>query len=210
MIAGQTSVGANGKQNLLFPLEYMYITQGEGGSYSHKGTYAIDFQGWGPNGRVLKCPYYAPCDLDLVAKFGTNSPLLIYQSTNEVNLINGTTSYITLGIAHDDDTPNYQVGRHVSQGQLLGHTGTYGYVTGDHVHMEIAFSRYSGMTKNPYDNYMFINENHLYNGMGVDNTVIYHNLGYSWRSFGSGPTPHQPYLSKHKFKWVLYRKKRKM
>ena len=50
----ETSVGNNGKQNVLFPLEYMYITQGENGGYSHQGSYSMDFVGYNASGVVLK------------------------------------------------------------------------------------------------------------------------------------------------------------
>ena len=46
MQAGQTGVGLNGKQNFLFPLEIMWLTQGcYEYTYSHDHTYAMDFQG---------------------------------------------------------------------------------------------------------------------------------------------------------------------
>ena len=43
MRAGETLVDRAGNQVALFPLEYMDISQGEGGSYSHAGRWAIDF-----------------------------------------------------------------------------------------------------------------------------------------------------------------------
>ena len=52
MIAGQKMKDNKNRQLCLFPLPYMNISQGEGGSYSHAGSYAIDFLGWGANGRI--------------------------------------------------------------------------------------------------------------------------------------------------------------
>ena len=46
MRAGQTMANTAGVEISLFPLEYMNISQGEGGSYSHQGRWAIDFLGW--------------------------------------------------------------------------------------------------------------------------------------------------------------------
>ena len=44
MLAGQTGYGSNGKQNFLFPLDDMYLTQGSyTATYSHDGCYAMDF-----------------------------------------------------------------------------------------------------------------------------------------------------------------------
>ena len=58
MRAGQT-LRDNNIEVVLFPLEYMYLTQGElNPSGSHNGILAMDFQGYGSSGRVLKCPLY--------------------------------------------------------------------------------------------------------------------------------------------------------
>ena len=46
MRAGQQMVDEHGNQVALFPLEYLYVSQGENGSYSHQGILAIDFLGW--------------------------------------------------------------------------------------------------------------------------------------------------------------------
>ena len=108
MIANETMVGKNKLQNLLFPLEYMYITQGENGSYSHQGDYSMDFSGWGASGVITRCPYYAPCDCTLVAKFGTAS--LVWQSDKKVNYIDGSVDYATIGFTHDNDFANFNVG----------------------------------------------------------------------------------------------------
>ena len=65
MIAGQKLKRGN-IEVLLFPISYMYISQGEGGSYSHTGSYNVDFLGWGANGRIYNCSYYAPCSMTCV------------------------------------------------------------------------------------------------------------------------------------------------
>ena len=46
----QRLIAADGYEVMLFPMEYMYISQGEGGSLSHDK--AMDFLGWNANGRV--------------------------------------------------------------------------------------------------------------------------------------------------------------
>ena len=45
MIAGQKLVARDGKEVALFPMPYLYMTQDEGGDFSHAGTYNIDFVG---------------------------------------------------------------------------------------------------------------------------------------------------------------------
>lgn len=218
MKAGQKSYGSNGLQNFLFPLEYMYITQGEYQyTYSHDGTYAMDFQGWGANGRVYNCPYYAPFDCTCVAKWGSNSPMLVWQSDKEVNFADGTSGYACIGFVHDDNTPHIRVNDKRTQGQVIGHTGTYGNVTGDHVHIEVKRGKYNGYYKNSYGIYQLKEEAHLYTLIGVNDTVLtkdyYVNhqgvrIDYDWRLFSGGITPPQPVHRKHKFPWYIYTSKK--
>ena len=202
MKAGQRSYGSNGLQNMLFPLEYMYMTQGEYQyTYSHNGTYAMDFQGWGANGRVYHCPYYAPFDCTCVAKWGSNSPMAVWQSNNEVNFVDGTHGYACIGFVHDNNINSIHVGDTKRMGDVIGHTGTYGNVTGDHVHIEVKKGKYTGYYKNSHGVYQLKNENHLYDLMGVNNTVLtkdyYVNhqgttVHYNWRSFSGVVPPHPP------------------
>ena len=203
MLANHTYTGQNGKQNAMFPLEYMYITQGENGTYSHLGTYAIDFQGWRANGRVYTCAYYAPCDMTLVAISDPTNHGYVYTSTSEVNFIDGTTGYLTILVAHDNTS--YSVGRQVSQGQLLGRTGTTSGV-GDHLHMEAKKGTYEGCHTNSQGVYMLTNSTHIYNLLGVDDTTLVEDYNYNWREFGTSPTPIGNNVYK-KFPWVLYTNK---
>ena len=187
----ETSVGSNGKQNVLFPLEYMYITQGEDGGYSHQGSYSMDFVGYNESGVVLNAPYYAPCDLTLVYITGS-SDALVWQSNDVVNFIDGTTDYICFEFGHDDNIPNYKVGDKKLQGQVIGHTGTRGNVTGDHVHMTIVKGKYAGYYKNSYDVWCLVNQYHLYNGVGVNDTNIINGYGYTWKKWDDSPLPPDP------------------
>jgi len=66
MVAGERLVAQDGYEVMLFPLPYLYMSQDEGGSYSHLYTYSIDLLGWGPNGRIYHAPYYAPCSCKCV------------------------------------------------------------------------------------------------------------------------------------------------
>lgn len=206
MVPNQRVVGTDGYEVLLFPLEYMYMSQGEGGGTSHQGTYQIDFLGWGPNGRVYHCPYYAPCTCRCVGSTDSFSNNRIYQSTDRVHLANGTMNYVTFEVAHDN-TPPHAVGDTVQQGQLLGYTGTAGNVTGDHLHFQTAYGTYAGWIQLPNGNWMLRNEMHIYDACYVNDTVIVNGYGYNWREW-DGPTP--PPVSetpKKKFPWVLYARK---
>ena len=203
MLANHSYIGSNNKQNNVFPFEYMYLTQGEGGSYSHAGTYAMDFQGYGANGRIYNCPYYAPVDLHMVAIADSANHSYVYTSLEEVNFIDGTSDYFTLLVAHDDDS--YTIGRRVNQGQMLGKTGTYGIHTGDHVHMEAKKGTYEGCHYNSDGVYMLTNSTHLYDLFGVDDTFLIEDGGYNWRVFGSQPI--QLFEKRKKFPFVLYANK---
>lgn len=221
MLAGQTSYGTNGKQNFLFPIDEMYITQGSyTATYSHNGCYAMDFVGWNGTNQVNIYPYYAPFDCKLVARWGSSSPMVVWQSINEVNFIDGTSGYACIGFCHDNDVMSYTIGSTKNQGDLIGHTGTYGAPNSPHVHIEAKKGTYEGYIHNSYGVYMLKNSTWLYNLMGVNDTILYkdyyvnHNgvkVEYDWNKFdGTTPTPPTPPVTafkRGKFPWVLYSKK---
>ena len=220
MLAGETMVGSNGKEDFLFPLEDMYLTQGSyTATYSHNGCYAMDFQGWSNGHRVYQCPYYAPFSCSIVAIWGSTSPMIVWQSDNEVNFVDGTTDYACIGFVHDNNTPTFHVGDHRNQGELIGHTGTYGNAAGDHVHIEAKKGTYSGYHRNSQGVYMLTGSTWLYKLIGVNDTVltktyyVNHNnvkVQYPWREFSDTPQPpYPPYIwtGRKKFPWVLYARK---
>lgn len=208
MLANHNYIGSNEKQNVVFPLEFMYLTQGEFDPYSHGGTYAMDFQGmYNPTTRRLRCPYYAPCDLVLVATPDNANHVYVYTSEQEVNFIDGTSGYFTIMFNHDNDI--YNIGRRVAQGYEIGKTGTYGSgnATGvaDHVHIEAKKGQWEGLIQNSQGVWCMKNATHLYDLIGVNDTVLLVTGGYNWREFSGSPTPFIQY--KNKFPWVLYARK---
>ena len=88
MVAGQRLIASDNKEVCLFPLAYMNISQGENGQYSHQGTLNIDFVGWGANGRILQCPYYAPVSCTCVAGGGVDN-WRVFTSNDVVHLADG-------------------------------------------------------------------------------------------------------------------------
>lgn len=199
MRAGQTMVDDQGYQVSLFPLSYIYISQGENGSYSHQGILAIDFLGYGANGRILRCPYYAPFDCKVVYH---GSYYNVWQSLRQVHTPSGI-KYVTFEVAHDNTL--LPLGTIRTMGQEIGKTGTAGNVTGDHVHLNSAFGTYQGFYTVSSGKRQLINSSHIYETFYVNDTVIREGYGYNWVSFSGGQP--QPTYKKYKFKWVLYANK---
>lgn len=205
MVANETLRASDGYEVMLFPLSYINISQPEGGSYSHAGTLQIDFLGWDANGRVYNCPYYAPCTCQCVDTTDASTNNRVYQSTNMVHLADGTLSYVTFEMAHDN-FPITTVGTIINQGQLLGHTGTATNV-GDHMHFQCARGTYVGWVQNSYGNWMLRNEMHIYDACYVNDTIIIDGEGYNWRDYTGPIGPTEEERKKHKFPWAIYANK---
>lgn len=198
MRALQRLLAPDGYEVMLFPLEYMNISQGEGESFSH--DLAMDFLGWGANGRILNCPYYAPCSCKCVAHFGS-SDNATWESLDKVHLPDGTLSKVTFCFNHDPLPP--AIGTILTQGDIIGHTGTAGYATGDHMHFNTAIGPYDGyeiIAGTQY--YQLKNSTHIYNTCYVNDTTIINGKNYNWIEYI------MPIVTrKNKFPWVLYANK---
>ena len=207
MTAGQRMIANDGKEVMLFPLPYMYISQGENESFSHAGILAIDFLGWDSNGRVYQAPMYAPCSCRCVATIDVNNNGRIFQSIDQVHTPVGL-QYVTFMCFHDNN-PIANVGSTFTQGDVFAHTGTAGYVTGDHTHFNTANG---GFNPNNYwehvppdNNGELVDSNHIYYICYVNDTVLVNDYGYNWRTYSGGHTPTE--IVKGKFPWVLYANK---
>lgn len=200
MTAGEKLVDSQGNEVSLFPLAYLYISQGEYGNYSHQGILAMDFLGWGPTGRILKCPYYAPFSCKVVYHASYYN---VWQSLNPVITPTGK-RFVSFEVAHDDNPP--PLGTTAEQGDLIGYTGTNppASVTGDHLHLNACSGTYKGFYTVPSGKRQLKNSTHLYDTFYVNDTVIQHNNGYKWKTYEGGITPT---YKKYKFKWVLYANK---
>lgn len=204
MIAHQRMVASDGYEVMLFPLPYMYISQGEDGDYSHQGTYNIDFLGWGANGRIYQAPMYAPCSCKCVATIDVNNNGRIFQSLNKVHTPNGL-QYVTFMCFHDNN-PIASVGDTFIQGDIFAHTGTAGNVTGDHTHFNCANGIYEGWENVPPENRsQLINSAHIYDICYINDTIIVDGLNYNWVTYNDNINPKKKI--NNKFPWVLYARK---
>lgn len=206
MIAGQTLRARDGYEVALFPMPYLYMSQDEGGDYSHTGTYNIDFVGYNGSSIITSAPIYAPCTMKVVSvtltyQGGNN---VTFESVNKVHLPNGDLDYFCIEFSHDNNPPITTIGQIVNQGDLCYHTGTYGYVTGDHVHTCVGQGHYQGITQRSSGNWDLTNRIHYWNGVYVNNTTIIEGFGHNWREWHE-PTPPPPSLGgSGKFPFVLY------
>ena len=203
MRAGQRLIADDGYEVMLFPLEYMYMSQDEGGSYSHLYTYSIDFLGWGSAGRVYHCPYYAPCSCKCVQASNTGSNRRVYQSLNKVHCPDGYFGIVCFDCVHDNN-PITSLNQRLTQGDLMGHTGTAGNVTGDHLHFNTAENTFQGFYDVGTGHYQLVGATHIYDTCYVNDTTILEGYNHNWREYNGGVTPSG---KKYKFKWVLYANK---
>lgn len=214
MLAGQTMRASDGYEVALFPLEYMYITQGEmmPSGWPHYNVYNMDFEGYGPNGRVYTCPLYAPFTMKVVALWDYNgSHTVTFESVDKVHFADGTLDYMTIEFTHCVNPPYHTIGEVINQGQLCYYTGTFGNgqsgYYGDHVHICSAYGHYDGYVQRTGGHYDLKNRCHLYDSLYVNDTVIsYDSHDYPWKTY-TGPTPPTPIPKFKKFPWVLYARK---
>ena len=202
MTINERMVAPDGYEVMLFPLPYMYISQGEDGSYSHRGTLNIDFLGWGASGRVYNAPMYAPCSCKCVATIDVNNNGRIFESLNKVHTPTGL-KYVTFMCFHDN-LPIASVGSTFRQGEIFAHTGTAGNVTGDHTHFNTANGTYAGWENVPPDNNgQLVNSTHIYDICYVNDTVIVEGDNYNWTNYNGNIKRN----FNNNFKWVLYANK---
>lgn len=211
MIAGQRLVASDGYEVALFPMPYMYISQGEmmpDTSWSHYNTYNMDFQGWGANGRILQAPLYAPVTCEVVSLWDYNgSHTVTFESVDKVHFADGSFDYMTFEFTHANNPPYHTIGQRINQGDLIYYTGTYGNVTGDHVHICTGKGHYSGYTQRIGGHYDLTNRYHMYDSLYINDTVIaYDGHSYPWKTY-TQPTPPPAPVKHGKFPWVLYANK---
>ena len=213
MRAGQKLYDNNAVQVALFPLEGFHISQRDDETFSHNPSryWATDYLGWNSSGRVYRDPCYAPVDIKCVW-LDRNECMAIWESLLPVHMVGDRIDYLTIIVYHDNDIANgiTQTGTIKRQGEQFNRTGTGGQVTGDHVHLETGYGKFTS----PANHYHIedsggVHRLHNYDCLYINNTSPYQSPGnYVWSEFqGGSPTPPTPSGKKYKFKWVLYANK---
>jgi hypothetical protein len=138
------------KNYLTYPCEVMNITQGYTGNYSHgphttgkPKDYPWD-EACGGSGRS---PMYCPCDRMVVKKLYTKGTNTIWlESTEKVNLADGSYEYVTLMITHpnNDDMARLWKGKTFKRGEIICYEGTDGNATGNHFHFAVGKGKLLG------------------------------------------------------------------
>lgn len=173
---GSGSGGTGGLQLAKFPMDMIQITQGENGSYSHVNTLCIDFVGTHD-----KYPYYAPFDCEAIFR-SDNSAIMVWKSNGKVMCVDGEARDIVFTCFHESPLM-YPVGKKLSKGDLLGHTGIGGMVTGDHLHLNvIEGTEYKGLVLKGNNSYALVGtELHIFDVFDTTGVRIVDGYGYDWK-----------------------------
>ena len=163
-------------------MEYLRVTQGEKGTYSHKGSLAMDFGGRDGGSDKL----FAPCDMVVKRCRADATGEMYLESTQKVLFADGTVDFARLLCIHDA-VFNKKVGDVVKQGEHFYDEGGMGsgkpnkFAT--HVHIEAGKGRWKSTTqsKNSSGTYVCERQESLYNLfiLGEDVQVL-DGGGYKW------------------------------
>lgn len=187
-------------QKFKFPMEYLRVTQGYGfkadgsvdtSSYSHAGTYAMDFGGKDTGSD----PLYCPCDM-VVKRCRQNANGELYlESTLPVELADGTTDYVHLLFIHDSSF-NVVEGQVLTQGYHFYDEGGMGsgnaHAFGTHVHIEGGKGKWKSTTQAKNAQGVYASENmyplHKMFILG-DDVQILDDGGYDWKTVSDMELP---------------------
>ena len=181
MKKGQTLKTLDGIECVLFPMEYMNITQGVNGSFSHKGDMALDLAGKDTG----IDPIFMPCTMKVVWKDPKIGGVL-YESTAKVHMADGTEDYIHMLTLHDNKISDLAMNKTFKQGQETGDEGTAGRATGNHVHLVFGLGKYKGgypMVQNKYGTWVLPKQKDPREVMFINETIIKEDKGYDFKKY---------------------------
>lgn len=190
MKKGQTLKTPSGVEVVLFPMEYMNITQGINGKYSHQGDMALDLAGKDTG----IDPIFMPCTMTCKWKDASIGGVL-YESTSKVHMADGTEDYIHMLTLHDNKISDLAMNKTFKQGTETGDEGTAGKCTGNHVHLVFGLGKYKGgypMKQNSYGKWVLPKQIDPRNVMHINETIIKNDLNYKFKTYK------EPFKSKGK------------
>ena len=185
MKAGQTLIGDDGKQVLLYPLPVLNVTQTSGpNSLSHCCGSPFDAVGQTANATL-----YAPCNCHKIYQGAYNGGnTCTFVSDAQVHTPAGV-GYVTFQFTHGKLLGN---GSTYKQGQPIYTTGTLGMATGDHVHIDQSLQKdaafiSSGITC-AYGNlcYMLQGSTNPSRVFYINGTTVINSAGLAWKSYSGG------------------------
>ncbi len=163
-------------------MKYLNVTQGVLVG-THKGSYAVDVAGKDYRRDNVFAPFTG-----VVKKIWANGNTVWLQSLAPVLFADGTIDYAVASFTHDDDVSDLKVGQVIQQGQVFYQEGMKGFVTGNHVHLEIGRGKFTGTGW--YNNsfgFWTINRKYLpHKAFFLDGTIIINTGGYAWKRTAGG------------------------
>ena len=138
--SGGGGSNSDGRQLAVLPIDYVHVTQGEYGAFSHfRGSgqeLAIDFIF--PTNRY---PAKAPFDIEVMDR-RDNYATVVWKNTKPVMGANGVKyDQLHIIVIHDWNFKDYKIGDKRKKGEVFYHSGSEtgggGVSTGDHLHLEV-------------------------------------------------------------------------
>lgn len=178
-------------QKALMVQDPLRITQGENGSTSHNGSYALDLGGKNTAGAGSVDFAVAPWDGKVVRADGSSNNAMYIESTSAVLAPNGTVAVQRFVFIHTN-AYLFKAGQTFKQGQKLYVEGTRGGVQA-HIHIEGGFGTWDSvggakLAKNAYGTYTIAKQAHIYDMLFVpDNYTISASGGYKWVRASAAP-----------------------
>ena len=138
--SGSGGSDSDGRQLAVLPIDYVHVTQGEYGPFSHfRGSgqeLAIDFIF--PTNRY---PAKAPFDIEVMDR-RDNYATVVWKNTRPVMGANGVKyDQLHIIVIHDWNFKDYNIGDTRKKGEVFYHSGSEtgggGVSTGDHLHLEV-------------------------------------------------------------------------
>ena len=138
--SGSGGSNSDGRQLAVLPIDYVHVTQGEYGQFSHfRGSgqeLAIDFIF--PTNRY---PAKAPFDIEVMDR-RDNYATVVWKNTRPVMGANGVKyDQLHIIVIHDWNFKDYKIGDKRKKGEVFYHSGSEtgggGVSTGDHLHLEV-------------------------------------------------------------------------